>query len=93
LGVADATHNFVDEINISRRMLKMNQNVVIAIVLGALVLIAAVEAYQLMGIKNKIESGNVQVGAAGTPVQSGGGAGAPALPSSLQNLPGMVGGC
>jgi hypothetical protein len=72
----------------------MNQNVVIAIVLGALVLIAAVEAYQLMGIKNKIESGNVQVGAAGAPsVQAGGGAGAPALPSSLQNLPGMVGGC
>lgn len=71
----------------------MNQNVVIAIVLGALVLIAAVEAYQLMGIKNKIASGNVQVGAAGVTPQSGGGAGSPVLPSSLDNLPGMVGGC
>jgi hypothetical protein len=72
----------------------MNQNIVVAIVLGALVLIAAVEAYQLMGIKNKISTGNVQVASAGTPApQAGGGAGSPELPSSLQNLPGMVGGC
>ncbi len=71
----------------------MNQNVVIAIVLGALVLIAAVEAYQLMSIKGKLESGQVQLGTAGTPVQSAGGSGGPALPSSLNNLPGMVGGC
>jgi hypothetical protein len=73
----------------------MNQNVVIAIVLGALVLIAAVEAYQLVGLKNKIESGNVQVASAGAPAAqaTGGSGGAPALPTSLQNLPGMVGGC
>ncbi len=70
----------------------MNQNVVIAIVLGALVLIAAVQAYQLVGIKDQIASGNIQVGAAGVTPQAGG-AGSPALPSSLQNLPGMVGGC
>ncbi len=72
----------------------MKQNVVIAIVLGALVLIAAVQAYQLIGLKNQISSGNVQLGAVGVPVaQAGGAGGAPALPSSLQNLPGMVGGC
>lgn len=72
----------------------MNQNVVIAIVLGALVLIAAVEAYQLMGIKNKIASGGLQVASAAAPsAQAGGGSGSPQLPSSLQNLPGMVGGC
>lgn len=73
----------------------MNQNVVIAIVLGALVLIAAVEAYQLMGIKTKLASGGVQVGAAGAPVAqaAGGAGGASALPTSLQNLPSMVGGC
>jgi hypothetical protein len=72
----------------------MNQNIVIAIVLGALVLIAAVEAYQLMGIKSKIASGGVQVATAGAPaVQSAGGGGAPTLPSSLENLPSMVGGC
>jgi hypothetical protein len=72
----------------------MNQNVVIAIVLGALVLIAAVEAYQLMGIKSQLASGSVSVGASGAAPQAGGAGGsAPALPSSLQNLPGMVGGC
>ena len=74
----------------------MNQNVVIAIVLGALVLIAAVEAYQLMGIKTKLAGGSVQVAIAGAPAaQAGGGAGgaAPQLPTSLQNLPNMVGGC
>lgn len=72
----------------------MNQNVVIAIVLGALVLIAAVEAYQLMGIKSQLAEGKVQVAnAAGAVAQGGAGAGAPELPSSLQNLPGMVGGC
>ena len=72
----------------------MNQNVVIAIVLGALVLIAAVEAYQLMGIKTQLASGSVQVGAAAAAPQAGGASGgAPSLPSNLQNLPGMVGGC
>lgn len=71
----------------------MNQNVVIAIVLGALVLIAAVEAYQLMSIKGKIESGGVQVASAGATPQVSGGGGSPSLPSSLDNLPGMVGGC
>ncbi len=71
----------------------MNQNVVIAIVLGALVLIAAVEAYQLMSIKNNIASGGVQIGSAGAAPLAGGSGAAPSLPSSLDNLPGMVGGC
>ena len=72
----------------------MNQNIVIAIVLGALVLIAAVEAYQLMSIKNKIDGGGVQVASAGVaPQSSGASGGAPILPSSLDNLPSMVGGC
>ena len=72
----------------------MNQNVVIAIVLGALVLIAGVEAYQLMSIKNNIVSGNVQIGSAGiSPAASGGSGGGVSLPSSLDSLPGMVGGC
>ena len=66
----------------------MNQNVIIAIVLGALVLIAGVEAYQLMSIKEKISSGQVQLSNGATPTN-----GAPALPGSLQSLPGMVGGC
>ena len=69
----------------------MDKNVVIAIVLGALVLIAAVQAIQLFTLKSKIASGSVSVG--GAPQASGGGGSAPQLPSNLNNLPNMVGGC
>ena len=67
----------------------MNKNVVIAIVLGALVLIAGVQAFQLFTLKTKLSSGQI-----GTTVsaQSAGGS-SPQLPSNLENLPSMVGGC
>ena len=68
----------------------MNKNVVIAIVLGALILIAGVQAFQLFTIKGKLASGEFR---AGTATQSAGGGGSPQLPSNLQNLPDMVGGC
>lgn len=68
----------------------MNKNVVIAIVLGALVLIAAVQAVQLFTLKNKLAGGQISVG---TPTQSGATGGSPQLPSSLANLPSQVGGC
>jgi hypothetical protein len=72
----------------------MNKNLVIAIVLGALVLIAVVQAWQLAGIKSSVASGGVRTASVGTPVASGGGGGGGAqLPSNLQNLPSMVGGC
>ncbi len=67
----------------------MNKNVVIAIVLGALVLIAGVQAFQLFTLKTKLAGGQLSTSA---PTQSGGG-GNPQLPSNLQNLPNMVGGC
>ena len=67
----------------------MNKNVVIAIVLGALVLIAGVQAFQLFTLKTKLASGQISTG---TATQSGGG-GSPQLPSNLKELPNMVGGC
>ena len=67
----------------------MNKNVVIAIVLGALVLIAGVQAFQLFSLKEKLASGQISTS---TATQSGGG-GNPQVPSNLQNLPNMVGGC
>ncbi len=67
----------------------MNKNVVIAIVLGALVLIAGVQAFQLFSLKTKLASGEISTAA---PTQSGA-SGSPQLPSNLQNLPNMVGGC
>lgn len=67
----------------------MNKNVVIAIVLGALILIAGVQAFQLFTLNNKLSSGQLSTT---TAPQSGAG-GAPKLPANLENLPGMVGGC
>ncbi len=67
----------------------MNKNVVIAIVLGALVLIAGIQAFQLFTLKDKLGSGQLS---AGTSTQASSG-GNPQLPSNLQNLPEMVGGC
>ncbi len=69
----------------------MNKNAIIAIVLGVLVLIAAVQAWQLWGIKSKISTGGASLTA---PIAAGPSAsGSPQLPSNLQNLPSMVGGC
>ena len=68
----------------------MNKNMVIAIVLGALVLIAGVQAFQLFSLKTKLVSGEVSTGVS---TQTGGSAGSPKLPSNLENLPSMVGGC
>ncbi len=64
----------------------MNKNVVIAIVLGALVLIAGVQAFQLFGLKTKLSSGQTSMAA---PAAQGNAQ----LPSNLENLPSMVGGC
>ncbi len=70
----------------------MNKNLIIAVVLGVLVVFAAIQAFQLMGLKDSLAGRSTAT--VSTPVQSsGGGAGAPALPSSLQDLPSMVGGC
>ena len=66
----------------------MNRNVIIVIVLVVLVLLTAVQAIQLNGLKTSISTGKVSVGSA--PVQSSGGV---SVPSSIQDLPSMVGGC
>jgi len=70
----------------------MKQQMILAVLLGILVLVSAVQAYQLNTLKSDIqESGlNVKVTGASTssgPRQTG------QLPSNIQNLPQMVGGC
>lgn len=67
--------------------MEINNNVIIAVVLGILVVIAGVQAFQMASLKNNVGSGSVA-----QPVASGASGGAQ-LPSNLQNLPGMVGGC
>ena len=66
----------------------MNRNVIIVIVLVVLVLLTAVQAIQLSSLKtNIISTGKVSVGSA--PAQSSGAS----VPSNIQDLPSMVGGC
>ena len=69
----------------------MDKNMVIAIVLGALVLIAGIQAFQLYSFKTSLANGQLSTS---TPTQAGASSsGSPALPSNLENLPTMVGGC
>ena len=64
----------------------MNRNVIIVIVLVILVLLTAVQAIQLNSLKSSISTGKVNVGSAQS--QSSG-----SVPSNIQDLPSMVGGC
>ncbi|MBS3101064.1 hypothetical protein J4204_02945 [Candidatus Woesearchaeota archaeon] len=64
----------------------MNRNVIIVVVLVVLVLLTAVQAIQLNSLKTSIATGKVSVGS--SPSQSSG-----SLPSNLNDLPSMVGGC
>lgn len=66
----------------------MNRNTIIVIVLVVLVLFTAVQAIQLNSLKAQLKEGKVSVGSA--PAAAGSGAG---VPSSIENLPSMVGGC
>ena len=65
----------------------MNKNIIVAIVLGILLLLSVVQAFQVNTIKEKLSGGSFAVSAGTTP------SGGANVPSSLQNLPSMVGGC
>ena len=65
----------------------MNRNVIIVIVLVVLVLLTAVQAIQLSSLKTSISTGKLNVGS----VQNTGAGNS--LPSNINNLPSMVGGC
>lgn len=72
---------------------------ILPIVLVALVLISAVQAFQLNSLKEKLESGKVSVSSGSkSPASSGSTGGAVAgsgsgASSSIADLPTMVGGC
>ena len=72
----------------------MKKTTIIAVILGVLVLISVVQAFQLNGLKTKIADGQTALTSntkpAGTQanVRTTG-----SVPKSVQNLPQMVGGC
>jgi len=73
----------------------MDKNVIVAVVLGLLLVISVVQAFQLSALKEKVASGALSGGSrVSVPVASGApSGGSPSLPSNIQNLPSMVGGC
>jgi len=76
----------------------MKQTTIVAIVLGVLVIVSAVQSFQLSKLKEKVASGQLSLGSStgssssGTNVASGSGK-TGALPDNIKNLPQMVGGC
>lgn len=75
----------------------MKTTTIVAIILGVLVLISVVQAFQLNGLKEKIAEGQLSVSSSSgkiTPSASEDSSKrTAALPSSIKNLPQMVGGC
>ncbi len=75
----------------------MKQTTIIAIILGLLIVISAVQAVQLVGLKTKIASGQLSANSGSssstTPLASGSAKSPAAVPASVNNLPDMVGGC
>ena len=73
----------------------MEKNNLMTIILGVLVLVAAVQAFQLSGLGDKIEEGSVSSSSSVTAKATTSTAkqSSAKIPSSLDNLPNMVGGC
>lgn len=80
----------------------MDRDALIVVLLGVLLLVSAVQSYELVSLKGKLA--NAPVGAVSTasvlnapaassPQASGGAPSAVVVPKSLQSLPTQVGGC
>ncbi len=68
----------------------MDKNTLVVVILGVLVLVALVQAFQMTSLKGVVSGGSVVSSPASAPASSGQQA---KLPSNLDNLPSMVGGC
>ena len=73
----------------------MNQKTIIALILAVLVLVSVVQAFQLTSLREKVKTGGLSLSSSnsGTPVASSGGKTIGTVPSSVKDLPQMVGGC
>jgi len=76
----------------------MKQTTIVAIVLGLLVIVSSIQAFQLSKLKEKVTSGQLSLesssGSSSGNVNVASGAGkTSALPDNIKNLPAMVGGC
>lgn len=75
--------------------MKIQQTKLMALLLGVLVIISFVQAFQLTSLKAKVEEGQVSLGSGSSKTSAAGGSSGRTaeLPSSVTELPQMVGGC
>ncbi|MBI2548222.1 hypothetical protein HYW21_02630 [Candidatus Woesearchaeota archaeon] len=73
----------------------MKQTTLVAIILSVLIVLSVAQAFQLYTLKAKVSEGSLTVGTKTgvTPSASGANGNVQKLPSNIQNLPQMVGGC
>lgn len=71
----------------------MERNTAITIVLGILVVMSLMQAYQLMNLKAKISETGVTTSSVGTPVATAQQGGSGSTPTSVDQLSSMQGGC
>lgn len=71
----------------------MKQTTIVAIVLGLLIVISTVQAFQLSSLKTKVAEDQVSLGSSSSSSSSGSSGRSVALPASVTELPQMVGGC
>ncbi len=71
------------------------KTVIMAVLVGLLVLVSAVQSFELMGLKSKLSDEGVSLSKASakTTVGAQGSGGGSSLSKNLDNLPSMVGGC
>lgn len=67
----------------------MKKETMLTVLLVVLVAVSVVQAFQLVGLSGAMSSGSVTKAPAPASTESS----SPNVPSSLQNLPQMVGGC
>ncbi len=75
---------------------KLDKNAIVIGVLVILILFTIIQAFQLNGIKSDIKNSDIggtsKAGVSSTASKSGSSSSG-GVPTNLQNLPGMVGGC
>ncbi len=68
----------------------MNKNMLLTVLIGVLIIVSALQTVQLMGITGVLSGGGASVSSVSSSVQKSASSN---LPSNLQDLPSMVGGC
>ena len=74
-------------------MKTLNTNMLLTMLIGAMVLVSALQTLQLITLTNAISGGRVAVGTSAAVASAPLASSSAAATGSLENLPSMVGGC